>query len=639
MYSGHILSVEELITGMQIQASQQKTHEAFKILEDIYEQRQVIRSEQDSKADQDSLKAIQEICDKTLTGRFVLPLPAGAGKTTLIVAWCTYIHRSGADYSVAVASLQVGACFALRQQLLDQGIPEEDIGILYSDKGVKMAEFKAICPSTTTPSKHRFLLVTHARLEEKNHRHSRLDYKGEERSIIFYDEQFRPRADFNFDIQSLRQDIAGFVAVADDLNIREVGTDEISTIKKLLNDVWQSLEDHMGCKAEPKALIILKYDWTDVQKKSVLKTARSLLKRKNLTKDTVMFVEHVIHGGHMFLKDTKVYSHMNTIPEEIQQILVLDASYKYSKLSQLDKELRLLPIDSPRDYRNLKVIYMDCPSGKYSTTRMLEIPKERADLMVRVAEYLQEIPENEAVLFFTFKSDDKNKFESIIRRELSQLGFNMDERITTKDGRHKPKYAFLTWGQQNGTNDYMYCRHMCTIGVLDLGTDNIIAQAVAQTEGRYLFDDEAPSVHELNVSDCAQRIYQAMCRTAIRKHGHNDPCTAALFLNRNALDCIRILKDALPKARFVKADPVFKTHETNTDRVLKDVVKFLEVLSNDVTTISTKNMFKALETNYGTPITRAVKTLVMRRLKTMSCQELCWWKHEGRTLKRTLLFL
>lgn len=632
MYSSNILSAAELIQAMQTQASKQTVNEAFKILEGIYEKRQVIRSEEDFETNLESLKAIHDICDQNLIGRFVLPLPAGTGKTTLMVAWCSFIHQHDADYTVLIASLQVDACLKLREQLLDQGIPKEDIGVLYNDRGKKMAKFKAICPSTTTPSKHRFLLVTHARLEERNYRHRDLGFKGEDRSIIFYDEEFRPRAGFNFDIQSLRQDITGFLAVADDLNVRDVSISNISTLKQLLHGVLADIETHLDTKKETKCLIIPTKGWTEAQRLSLVKAAKSLNKQSKLSKGTLEFIEHALNQSSFFLKDNRIYGYKRSIPDEMQQILVLDASYKYSKLSKLDKALHELAIRSFKEYENLTVTYMDCPSGRYSTARMLGTPKKRADLMARAAEYLKGIPANEAVLVFTYKGQDE--FETIIRKELTLLGLNMDERIITKGGQDKPKYAFLTWRKQNGTNDYMHCRHMCTIGVLDLGADNIIAQAVAQTEGRYLFDDEALSIQELSVSDCAQRVYQAICRTAIRNHGHNEPCTAALFLNKNVIDCVEILRRALPKAKFVKADPVFRTHETTTDKVLKDVVKLLQGLTDDVRSISTKSIFKLLEDRYGTQLTKSVKKLVMDKLKAVLNQECFCWEHEGRTLRR-----
>lgn len=637
MYSGEILSAGELIDRYYV-FQPKREHDALGILKEIYRERGKLRSEEALKVDSECLKAINDICDRTLTGRFVLPLPAGAGKTTLIVAWCAYIHRSKSDFSVAIASLKVEASFQLRQQLLNLGIPEEDIGILYSDKDKKMAEFKAICPSTDEPWNCRFLLVTHARLEERSYRKSHLSFNGKDRSIIFYDEEFRARKGFSFDTLRIKHDLSGFIDVADYHNIKGLSAGDMQSIKQLSSSILNAIDTHLDCKAESKSLGRLSERLTDEQKHSVLKAIKANKKKLGLTGDTVEFIEHIINDSSMFLRELKVYGYIDNIPDEIQQLLILDASYKFSKLSQLDDEINELPIGITKTYKNLTVTYIECPSGRHSITRLLSSPTERADLMGRVAEYIQGIPCNEAVLIFTYIDKGDDEFESVIRRELTKLGINMDERVKTKDGKDKPKYVFLTWGQQNGTNDYMYCRHMCTVGVLDLGADNIIAQAVAQTQGEYLFDDEALDPHELSISDIAQRIYQAMCRIAIRNHEDCEPCTVALFLNKIAMESAGILKGALPQARFLRARPVFKTSMTTTDIVLELALEVIDGFPYEEDSISTKEMFKLVENKYGGAITKTVKGLVMGKLKRMIDQGCLLWEHKGRTLSRVRLF-
>ncbi|PZO87030.1 MAG: hypothetical protein DI626_04950 [Micavibrio aeruginosavorus] len=627
-----ILTVADVMTEIQDKAGQKNARRAYDIFEGIYAQRGIIQTPEEVLAAKKSFKAIDDISAKRLMGRYVLPLSAGSGKTTFMLAWCVFIHRHNLDYSVAIASFQVKDCFNLREQLMALGIPEETIAVTHSYSAEDIAKIENACPSTDTPWKRRFLLVTHARLKDVEHRKDPLSFHGEARSIIFWDEEFRSRKGFHFDIHSLRKDISGFIRVANDVSLKGISNEELNTIKSTLQEALTCLESHLEHSNEPKAFLPKMDIGTDTQGKAILKSFTKLCRMGQLNERTISFMEHLVEGHQMFTQGSNVFGYVTVISDEIQQMLILDASYKLSKLSQLDKSVTALDIHVPRTYKNLQVTYMDCPSGRGSTARMLATPKERADLMAKAAEYLKGIPANEAVLIFTYKGQDE--FEAAIRRELTLLGLDMNERIITKDGQDKPKYAFLTWGQQNGTNDYMYCRHMCTIGVLDLGTDNIVAQAVAQTEGRYLFDDEALSVQELSVSDCAQRVYQAICRTAIRNHGHNEPCTAALFLNRNVIDCVEILKRALPKAKFVKADPVFRTRETTTDKVLKDVVKLLQGLADDVRSISTIRMFKLLENRYGAPLTRSVKTLVMGKLKAVLSQECFWWEHEGRTLRR-----
>lgn len=342
----NILTVADVMADIRAKAGQENARRAYEVFEGIYAQRGIIQTPEEVLAAKKSFKAIDDISSKRLLGRYVLPLSAGSGKTTFMVAWCATIHRFKMDYSVAIASFQVKDCFNLREQLIAEGIPEDEIGVKHSYSVEDMAGIENACPSTDTPWKHRFLLVTHARLKDVKSRKDPLSFHGGARSIIFWDEEFRSRKGFHFNIHKLRKDISGFIRVADDLSLKGISNEELSSIKKILQRVLTCLESHLGHSDEPKAL-----------------------------------------------------------------------------LPKLD-----IGADTQRE----------------------------------------------------------TLFEAVIKREMTLLGLNMDERIITKDGKERPKYAFLTWGQQNGTNDYMYCRHMCTIGILDIGPDNIIAQAVAQTEGRYL---------------------------------------------------------------------------------------------------------------------------------------------------------
>lgn len=122
----------------------------------------------------------------------------------------------------------------------------------------------------------------------------------------------------------------------------------------------------------------------------------------------------------------KVFGFEQVISDDIQQMLILDASYWLSKLSQMDEDVIPLPIEITRTYENLTVIVMECGSGRDKVSKILKAPKEREDLMSTVAEILYALPSDEAALCVTFKDKDGDKFEPVIRKELSQKGINMN---------------------------------------------------------------------------------------------------------------------------------------------------------------------------------------------------------------------
>ncbi len=622
-------TIQQIMKKQDEEQADSITDEAYNILKDIYASRSITQTVAESLATKQTFKAIHNICAKRLLGRYVLSLSAGSGKTTFMIAWCSLIHRQGLNYSVSIASQKVDDCFKLRKQLLEQGVPEEEIGILYKDNNPDTRCHRETCPSTKTPEKHRFLLVTHARLQLDPKNKDYLQYNGEHRSIIFWDEAFRKAGGSHYSLIDIKQDLSGFLAICDDEEATDIRGKQRIFIKDYIKCILEIIEKH---QETPEIVKTINEDLVLYEEHKCIEVSKVINKLKRINPQIVEMMSNLIDGQKHFLKGSKVYSYRKVISDDIQQMLILDASYKHCELSKLDKSVKPLNINIPRSYPNLTIRYAECCSGNGSTFGMLKNPKRRTDFIQRVTDKLNDVPENEAVLFLIYKDKNGKNFQEIIRRELQNQGFDLNQRIIT-DGRHRFKYCFLTWGNQNGTNEFQHCRHLCSVGIMDMGADNITAQAIALSDGVYLNDDEALSAAELNHHDYAQRLYQAIFRLAVRRHGENTPCTVTLFINRYAMRSIEQLRKALPNANFIKERAVFKDKETATDKALHIVRKYLDNLPNDIKMISTQMLYEGAKKKYGLTMTRGVKRRVTEGLKKMVKNELSnLWCYEGRSL-------
>src|SRR5215475_3867599 len=86
-------------------------------------------------------KALYELCwlytemaQHQRTGRWAFPLPTGLGKSLSVVSWIAELAAQKLDHvSVAVACSHVEALYRLHEALREQGVPDENIGLRYSD--------------------------------------------------------------------------------------------------------------------------------------------------------------------------------------------------------------------------------------------------------------------------------------------------------------------------------------------------------------------------------------------------------------------------------------------------------------------------------------------------------------------------
>lgn len=72
------------------------------------------------------------LANGTVQGRYAYDLPCGAGKTQAVVACCAELVRLGKPFTIAVCASKVEALCDLYRDLISNGVPAADIGLLHS---------------------------------------------------------------------------------------------------------------------------------------------------------------------------------------------------------------------------------------------------------------------------------------------------------------------------------------------------------------------------------------------------------------------------------------------------------------------------------------------------------------------------
>jgi hypothetical protein len=115
----------------------------------------------------------------SVRGRYVFDLPAGLGKTTLLVCWTRAMIALGLDWSIAICASRVEELIDIQKELTsgELAISEDEIGLWHAK------EDAAVPPTFTRPDadqygSKRILLLTHSRMQKGQEVARWLQYKG-----------------------------------------------------------------------------------------------------------------------------------------------------------------------------------------------------------------------------------------------------------------------------------------------------------------------------------------------------------------------------------------------------------------------------------------------------------------------------
>ena len=111
---------------------------------------------------------------------------------------------------------------------------------------------------------------------------------------------------------------------------------------------------------------------------------------------------------------------------------------------------------------------------------------------------------------FTFKADDGD-MRRVLERDLKAAG--MDTKATLKpasdDDKPKPRFRFLTWGQETAINDHRDCPNVVFAGVIHRSETDLAAAIVGQQDN-LLAQVLGSQIVEVRRSENAHALYQAM---------------------------------------------------------------------------------------------------------------------------------
>lgn len=551
------------------------------------------------------------------SGRRAFNLATGCGKTSAIIAWITALHSLKLDHiSAAVAAGQVEALCGIKQALLDHGVPERKIGLKHSHGAA------ASLPSTGD-SERQFQLVTHARVKGGTDNALFSEYRGKPRALMIFDETlFKSETIALSDLAirkaaaSYREQVRGRSACAGLLDYLSGAVDLITAALEHLRDDPATAEKTISLPA----LSQVELDgYTALLGHSAeYEPLRELLR---LSPHELRVMATQQHDG-------LIWYSLN-VPQNLEHVLILDASYPIRKLVQLDSTIvcdsRYADKEVKR-FDHVTIHQMLSYGGRHSITESFrQQQRAKRGISREVVEVVKATPADRGILIFTFKArpGDSGNITEILKRDLYESGVDVAALLDSG----KPRISFLAYGSETSLNDYAYCQTVVMAGVLHRSYLDLASAIVGQQDDLQSNVDNS-FIKEMLDSEIAHVVYQGLSRGASRVVVDGQASPMQLYLIHRDLGIRKALARVMPGVQWEVWKPKHMRADTMgaTAMIALQVSEFLGRLGQEVSRISTRQ----LKSDLGLAVPSRTFSDALGMLGSTSPD----WKLEGRSLVR-----
>ena len=553
------------------------------------------------------LSSMTSMAQGKLPGRYAFGIPTGMGKTTAIVAWVSQLHRVGAlgnPTSVAAAAMKVEALCTLKRQLIAQGVPENRIALIHS-KRFDPANVEAVKDGTadqrildtyaSEPSddgKDRpIALVTHERVRSCD-----LDtfgtYRGRRRDLMLYDESLMRSESTGISMVLLRAAVQVLETVFSRQEDRKV-------IIEYAKDAYTILEGTLERGGGVVTLPSLEdppYSLTPMQITEAVTWTRTG-RHAGTTENAAALLE--LSGGTVRVIDADQGGMVNyeiSVPEEIKNIIILDASHPIRRLIGLDPTIRdaekrvpacqnlKTPLSKIKRFDRVTIRQMYAGGGRDTMEKDFRT-EDKAVLRDVIDVVRNQVPEDESVLIFTFKHRYADRratdFRAVIQEGLAKAGVENLDRIN-----------IATYGQETNLNCWGHCQNVILAGVLQLPPMAVGAAGVGQSDDLERKVDGG-DIRDWHRSEVAHVVYQALsrgsCRTAT--NGYANRMNAWIIHRDPALRTE--LARVMPGAKWETWKAKHRSASA-TATLATEIADHLETLPDDTNRISTRKVKEAM---------------------------------------------
>ncbi|OQW34803.1 MAG: hypothetical protein A4E19_17975 [Nitrospira sp. SG-bin1] len=513
------------------------------------------------------LDAMTCMAQGSLKGRWAFGLQTGLGKTTCAMSWATALSRLGlaGDVSAVIAAQDVESLCETFDALRDLGVDKDQVGLLHRKSSARY-------PATLNATDKPILLLCHARVKDRFL--DQFKYRGEMRDLLIYDESLVTTASCTCGAQTLYE-IAGAVESrcqrnADDRE--ELG--ELSTWLAEVSDAIASELNRLKDLGVTQSVMRLPHRSQETLDTFTELTSQALKKNETIL-NLIQLCPSPVKVANFNNKG--VVSYQVTVPSELKNIIILDASHPIRDLvrddtSVLDAEEHLpkvkavgVPLASLKRYDGTTVYQMKAGGGKSSVLKSFkQIHSHQRRICKEVIEVLTRIPKDESTLIIAFKPVYEQtgpvSFVNILEADINASKVvTMKNQDSVEMAGDKPRVSITTWGLHKGTNKYKHCKSLIMVGIIHRDPFDLLGVVVGH-KGDLSRECTWQRLKDLQLSEVAHDAFQAIgriqCRTVV--NGVALPVNVWLIHSNNRLR---------EKLQPVMHGAVWKKWETKYDEI------------------------------------------------------------------------
>ncbi len=553
-------------------------------------------------------------------GRHVFDLPTAMGKTTAVRGFVHAVNQNGLKGRIVICCEKVKAICDLKKALIEEeGIPEDRICLIHSYKHDPDYDTKRIPEPQTAPyesdrginqDRHQFVLITHSKLHG--------GFQNLSHSLLIYDEGLLLGKSFPLIVGELRSRLLALKGKFEADN--GVKDESVLTALGWLGDVEQVLKSVLDKKDSGEiALPRMNTCVFDVNVEPyVRRVAKDSFDSGAVDLDNVIeFMRKAGSGEKVrIIECNGVYTVVfnPSIPETLQQLVILDASFNIRKINEgVDSLICHKSYADIKDCSDITIHFAKAKSGRQRIFSKLlvnqgsELIKEAATLTGRL------IQDGKKVLLFIHKDalfndayikDEKLKEEWARKskrhgrrthtvKPVEALTNALLEELGTDEVPEAVNIA--TWGYETAENKWGDADAVVFVTVNELPSATVYTRRIDQKQDPFI-EISSSELRKMIKSEKANQILQALGRggrTVIE--GRAAKLDAYVF-SVDWDELMPYLKAALHKVKMVPYEPItdeFIQEVPKKDQGAMKVRLCLDKLEQD--TVSLKKLWKIVD--------------------------------------------
>jgi hypothetical protein len=312
----------------------------------------------------------------------------------------------------------------------------------------------------------------------------------------------------------------------------------------------------------------------------------------------------MLRAGH-----AAVVSYRIVIPQELTNMIVLDASYPIRKLCLYDKTIQnaetlpslkkadVRPFHELKRFENVQLYRLRSFGGRHSMEKRF---KDKS-MAKEVVEVLKTIPESESVLFYVYKLNQPGgtDYRKILAQEIEKAGIGLEAKTPVGHQR----ISIQTWGNETSLNFYAHCTHVFLVGILHRDDTELMGLYLGQTND-IKGEVNKTIANELQLSEKAHLAYQALSRGTCRTVSNGQALPMTGYIVEIDAEIEITLTTVMPGVKWQTWKPYFVPEsEDLVDTWTKAVIQYLSELDDDIDRVSSQSIRKTMKADKVAPRT------------------------------------